>query len=91
MYRAIRMFNGGDKVEYAHFQTIAGAYNWLRPTIDVQEEERWHIKLLPAIRQDIEVGNFRVVTAGFNEMLNSQECTIYIQVVNQWDDALPNF
>ena len=91
MYRAIRMFNGGEKVEFAHFQTLSSAYNWLQPTNGVQEEERWHLKLLPAIRQDIEVGNFRVVTAGFNEMLHAQECTLYIQVVERWDDELPRF
>lgn len=91
MYRAIRMFNGGEQVEFAHFQTLAGAYNWLRPTNEIQLDERWHIKLLPAIRQDIEERNFKTVTMGFNEMLNSQECTIYIQIVERWDTALPNF
>jgi hypothetical protein len=91
MYRVIRMFNGGQRQDIDHFNTLSEAYKWLLPTNTVQEQERWHIKLLPAIRRDFEEYRFVTVTMGFNEMLNLQECTLYIQIVEDFQSNHPKF
>ncbi len=91
MYRAIRMFNGGEDQRFKHFDSLVEAYTWLIPSLQDQEDERWHIKLLPAIRQDMEERNFKIVTVGFNEMQNSRECTLYIQIVKDYQDDTPKF
>ena len=93
LYRALRMYNGGEKVEFAHFQTIKKAYDWLIPTIQKQHQERWHIKVLPVIQQTFETEKPipTYISIGFNELLNSDECTVYIQLVDHYDDPLPNF
>ena len=91
MYRAIRMYNGGEKAEFAHFHLLEQAYTWLKPSIIMQYEERWHIKVLPVIRQDFETYSLQYVHVGFNELLNSSECSLYIQIVQNYDDPLPRF
>lgn len=91
LYRAIRIYNGGEKKELAHFHLLKQAYEWLTPSLLMQEEERWHIKLLPVIRQDFEENGFNYVHVGFNELLNSSECSLYIQMVTDWEDPLPRF
>jgi hypothetical protein len=88
--------NGGEEVEFRHFRFLNEAYAWLMPTNATQEAERWHIKLFPALTRAFEmamnrsgsmVGHMEVV--GWNEM--DPEKTVYIQTVDAWDDALPNF
>jgi hypothetical protein len=90
MYRALKMFNGGEQVEYRHFNTLTAAYEWLIPNNQTQEEERWHLKLLPAIRREFEDWNMTVVTMGWNELENNEQ-TRYIQRVDMWNDYLPRF
>lgn len=91
LYRALRIYNGGEKTEFAHFHLLKQAYDWLVPSPLMQEEERWHIKLLPVIRQDFEANGVETVHVGFNELLNSSECSLYIQTVTAYDDPLPRF
>jgi hypothetical protein len=90
MFRALKMINGGEQVEYKHFNTLNAAYTWLIPDNQMQEEERWHIKMLPAIRREIEEWNLNVITIGWNE-LEAREETRYIQRVDMWNDDLPRF
>jgi hypothetical protein len=90
MYRAIKMINGGEQVEYKHFNTINAAYDWLIPTNTQQEEERWHLKLLPAVCREFVDWNATVVTMGWNEQENNEQ-TRYIQRVDMWNDYLPRF
>ena len=90
MFRALKMINGGEQVEYKHFNTLNAAYTWLIPDNQTQEEERWHIKMLPAIRREIEEWNLNVITIGWNE-LEAREETRYIQRVDMWNDDLPRF
>lgn len=95
-YRALKYTNGGEEVEFRHFNCINAAYKWLVPTLPIQSSEKWHIKLLPALIHAFEMdmntygrikGHLEVV--GWNEMV--EETTLYIQTVDAWDDALPNF
>jgi hypothetical protein len=95
MYRAIKYTDGGEAVEFRHFNTLNAAYTWLVPSIAVQQEERWHIKLLTAVIRCFEgmmnradMPNHAEIV-GWNEM--QPETTIYIQTVQAWDDALPRF
>lgn len=90
MFRALKMINGGEEVEFKNFNTLNAAYEWLIPNNQTQEEERWHIKMLPAIRREIEEWNLNVITLGWNE-LEAREETRYIQRIDMWTDALPRF
>ncbi len=92
MFRAIRSFNGGQRVEYCHFNSLLEAYRWLLPPLTVQEEERWHIKLVWQVSADMEslVQNSKWlsrVSVGYNEG-NSQTFT-YIQHVCDYNTSLP--
>ncbi len=95
-YRALKYTNGGEEVVFRNFRYLNEAYAWLVPINAVQEAERWHIKLLPPLMRVFETvmnrdgrmeGHTEVV--GWNEL--EEETTIYIQTVDAWDDALPNF
>lgn len=95
-YRALKYTNGGETVEFRHFHSLNAAYTWLVPINAIQEAERWHIKLLPAVSYLFDTfmnrtGNLtrHVEIVGWNEM--EPETTIYIQTVDAWDDALPSF
>jgi hypothetical protein len=90
MFRAIKMINGGEHVEFRNFNTLNAAYEWLTPNNQRQEEERWHLKLLYAVRREFEEWNLNVVTIGWNELEDSEE-TRYIQRVDAWNDDLPRF
>jgi hypothetical protein len=90
-YRAIRTYNGGEKTELAHFQNLKEAYEWLTPSLSIQEQERWHIKVLPVIRQEFETYNPNYLPIGFNSLRDSSECSLYIQIVQKWDTPLPRF
>ena len=81
---------------FRNFRYLNEAYVWVLPVNAVQEAERWHIKLLPALTRAFETvmnrdrrmeGHTEVV--GWNEL--EEETTIYIQTVDAWDSALPNF
>ena len=91
LYRAIRMYNGGEKTEFAHFHLLQQAYEWLMPSLSIQEQERWHIKVLPVIRQEFETYNPNYLHIGFNSLRDSSECSLYIQIVQEWDTPLPRF
>ena len=95
-YRALKYTNGGEEVEFRHFQNLNTAYNWLMPTNAAQEAERWHIKMIQPVVRAFDTwmnqhGNMIGLTEviGWNEM--DPETTIYIQTVATWDSALPNF
>ena len=90
MYRALKMVNGGEEAEFRHFNTLNTAYEWLIPRNERQMEEGWHIRLLHAVCREFEEWNASVVTIGWNEVTNREE-TRYIQYVDAWDDALPQF
>lgn len=92
MFRAIRSFNGGKSVEFSHFNTLMEAYRWLLPSLIVQQEERWHIKLVWQVSTDMDelVQNKKWlsrVSVGYNEG-NSQTFT-YIQHVVDYNSTLP--
>ncbi len=91
MFRALKFMNGGEQVEYKHFNTLSQAYAWLTPNNQAQEEERWHIKMLPAVRREFEEWNLNIITIGWNEMNDDREETRYIQRVEMWNDNLPRF
>jgi len=90
MYRAIKIYNGGETVEFTHFNTLGKAYEWLTPSLNTQQEEKWHIRLLQSINEDIRENHLHHVTVGYNES-ELNERTTYIQMVKVWDDALPLF
>jgi hypothetical protein len=90
MYRALKMINGGEEAEFRHFTTLEAAYIWLTPTNEEQHDEGWHIKLLPAVRRELEDWNSRMSVFGWNELENREE-TRYIQFVDAWDSPLPRF
>lgn len=94
MYRAIRVYGGGQRKELNHFHLLEQAYEWLLPSLDQQKEERWHIKVLPSVRQDFEKDGFQYTLVGENECISStNECSLYIQIVSNdtYDDPLPRF
>jgi RNAse (barnase) inhibitor barstar len=87
-YRAIRTINGSEHIEFKHFETIKDAYKCFLPTLEVQEDEGWHLKVLWFVVQ--ELGNTEVpfyINVG-NNVLDHQT-SLYIQKVNQQDDHLP--
>ena len=90
MYRAIKVFNGGESIEYTHYNGLNSAYESLVPEVYTQQDERWHIKLLPAVRREFEEYHASVITIGWNELETGGE-TRYIQYVDTWKDALPSF
>jgi hypothetical protein len=87
MFRAIKSFNGGERVEFQHFSTLADAYAWLLPPLNAQMDERWHLKVFPAIQNEMETGETERVTVGWNE-LNAQSF-LYVQEVSSFDTQLP--
>lgn len=91
MFRAIRSFNGGQRVEFNHFNSIVEAYRWLLPSLDVQQGERWHIKLVWSVSEEMApfVDNHKWlsrVSVGYNEA-NTQ--ATYIQHVYHYNTQLP--
>lgn len=91
MFRAIRSFNGGQRVEYNHFNSIVEAYRWLLPSLDVQNQERWHIKLVWMVSEEMApfVDNHKWlsrVSVGYNEALTH---ATYIQHVYDYTTTLP--
>jgi hypothetical protein len=90
MYRALRMINGGEETEFRHFNTLNAAYEWIVPDNNQVQVERWHIKLLHAVRRELEDWHSRVSVIGWNELEDHEE-TRYIQIVDTWDSPLPHF
>ncbi len=91
MYRAIRMRNGGETVEFTHYTRLEPAYRWIEPSLERQRKERWHIKMFSAIVDEFTKHSSALEMIGYNELDGSYEETTYIQVVRTWNDALPNF
>jgi hypothetical protein len=88
MYRAIKTINGSEHIEFKHFDTVRESYVWLVPTLQVQEQEGWHLKLLWLVVQELDnVISPYYVQVG-NNLLN-HETSLYIQKVNNQDDHLP--
>ena len=91
MYRAIRMFNGGEQVKFTHFMRLEPAYHWLEPSLENQVKDGWHIKVFPAIFDAFINQKSTLEVIGYNELDGSYEETTYIQLVKTWNDALPVF
>jgi hypothetical protein len=91
MYRAIRMFNGGEQVKFTHFMRLEPAYRWLEPSLERQVNDKWHIKVYPEIFDVFVKKGSTLEMIGYNERDDSYEETTYIQVVVTWNDALPHF
>lgn len=87
MYRAIKSFNGGEEVEYRHFNTLRDAYIWLQPSQWRQERELWHLKLMLAVIDDLGRNSLGYTAVGWNE--DSKQQYLYIQKVQRWNDGLP--
>ncbi len=87
MFRAIKSFNGGERVEFQHLCTLADAYAWLLPPLNVQKEEQWHLKVFTAVQSAMEAGETGRVAVGWNE-LNAQTF-LYVQEVSSFDVPLP--
>jgi hypothetical protein len=94
-YRAIKMKNGGEEVEFRHFETLVGAYTWLIPSEEVYDCEHWSLKPYPEVldlckKWDTSKGQDCIMElVGWNEM--EKETSVYIQRVSNWQDALPKF
>ena len=94
-YRAIKMKNGGEEVEFSHFMTLFRAYTWLLPSEEEEEKDDWHIKPFPVILdatrpwQFSDIRGCHVEVMGFTD--KNRETTHYIQYVDGWQDALPKF
>ncbi len=95
-YRALKYTNGGEEVTFRNFILLENAYNCLMPSPETQQQERWHIKMLPPVMHLFnnwmnnhggQGTHWEVI--GWNEL--DPETTIYIQTVQSWDSALPQF
>lgn len=97
LYRAIRHIdeeNGyeGKTCVIRHFASVTDAYKWLQPTLEVQERERWHIRLLWSVIEDLKVYEANIEEVGYNEPLNPEQTPpmrLYIQKVDFIDEPLP--
>jgi hypothetical protein len=91
-YRAIRWMNDGESFAIHHFSSIVDAYKWLVPTPDIQEKERWHVRLLWTLIEDFKTPSAILDDVGHNEPLNPEEFPItrlYIQKVETIQSPLP--
>jgi hypothetical protein len=96
-YRAIRIIHEDDGYEgttsvIRHFESLTDAYKWLIPSLDVQEKERWHIRLLRAVIEDLKMYETPIEDIGHNEPLNPEQTPLthlYIQKVEVMDSPLP--
>ena len=96
-YRAIRHIDEEDGYEgktfqIRHFDSITDAYKWLIPSLEIQEEERWHIRLLWAVVEDFRVYENSLEDVGHNDPLNPEQTPhtrLYIQKVQYMDEPLP--
>ena len=89
MYRAIKSINGGEEVEFRHFNSLDNAYHWLQPSAWRQMQDLWHLKMIHAVREFFEVNTqpMCVDMIGFDEM--EKPMYLYIQRIESWNDALP--
>ena len=91
-YRAIRWMNDGESFAIHHFSSIIEAYKWLVPTQDIQEKERWHVRLLWTVIEDFRGYENYIKNIGHNEPLNPEEfpmTRLYIQQVETIQSPLP--
>ena len=91
-YRAIRWMNDGESFDIHHFSSIVDAYKWLVPPSDIQEKERWHVRLLWTVIEDFNGYENYIKNIGHNEPLNPEEFPItrlYIQQVDTIQFPLP--
>jgi hypothetical protein len=92
VYRAIRWMNDGESYAIHHFTSIVDAYKWLVPTQDIQEKERWHVRLLWVVIEDFNGYENYIQMIGHNEPLNPEEFPVtrlYIQHVETIRFPLP--
>ncbi len=94
MYRAIRTINGGETIEIKHFMASRDAYAWLTPSSEIQQRDRWHIKLLWTVIEGLR--NARNsnqphpwVSVGNDELLEGVHT--YIQEVRDFQTPLPTW
>ncbi len=97
LYRAIRHVDEetsyeGKMYQICHFESITDAYKWLIPSQEVQERERWHIRLLWSVIEDFKVYENTIEDVGHNEPRNPEQtppARLYIQKVMHMDEPLP--
>jgi hypothetical protein len=91
-YRAIKMIDGGKEIHTAHFEAIEDAYKWMKPSENEMIYERWHLKMLWALREEIERWPTSVPRVGYTDPMNPEVELVkdlYIQKVQHFDDPLP--
>ena len=90
MYRAIKSTNGGEEVEFRHFNSLENAYYWLQPAQWRQMRDNWHLKMLHAVKVDFEANKARngYEMIGYDEV-QDKPMFLYIQRIEAWNDALP--
>lgn len=97
LYRAIRIIHEDDEYDgktsvIRHFDSLTDAYKWLIPSLDVQKKERWHIRLLGAVIENLKICETTIDDVGHNEPLNPEQTPLmhlYIQKVEVMDSPLP--
>lgn len=99
LYRAIRYIEAdvgvdGVVLELCHFQTIHDAYHWLTPTLETQEQERWHLRGLQSVLSAFHEPNPSILLIGYNEPLNPEQSALiktFLQPVESSQSSLPTF
>ena len=97
LYRAIRYIDEedgyeGKLFEIKHFGSVTDAYKWLIPSLEIQERDRWHIRLLWSVIEDLKVYETTIEDVGHNEPQNPEQTPpthLYIQKVEYMDSPLP--
>lgn len=97
LFRAIRYINEGDGYDgklftLKHFDSGKDAYKWLVPSLEIQQKERWHIRLFESIGVDFSDNKNMIMEVGRNEPLNPEQTPVtrfYIQKVEYMDSPLP--
>lgn len=94
MYRAIRSINGGEKTTLHHFDTILDAYTWLCPPRYIQEDDRWHLKLMWSIVEEMRCLRLNgemspCILVGYDERIDGIHT--YIQQVEDYNTRMPVF
>lgn len=86
------MMDGGKETHLNHFETLEEAYRWMKPTDNELIEERWHLMMFWALRDELQRFPNSSPRVGYTDILNPEDHQIkdlYIQRVEHFDDPLP--